>query len=382
MDDLDHKYVDFASKVSFFEFVENEFRPSELPVDSLSSEIEQLQSRNNWDIDSLSRFIQNSPRSFLIFQDMFQLQRFTNAQMIHFMFDISKMNTPNLDSTFEYAILNFMNDLHFQRTFLGMIKRRLGRSVKVDEVLTDRKTYPKAILVAVFKMVIPDYVSRMQKDISLIASRLSKPEFSDCSLRIANYLLDRLELNKMLKSIDLKEYLRNKKIPRDTKGIHGNYLKLRVRKVLDEHGYLNFDAHLNVSGISKLPRDLTNVLPQDLLMKKRIYCTEKAVEGIVKKADRREKKFDLIIVSDGKPKHLFEMNFYTTQGTKIDINENEYLELSKSIRENTDCQFHWITDGNYWLTEQGERKLKNLWAQFGEIYNLNTFEEKLLSFSF
>jgi len=125
---------------------------------------------------------------------------------------------------------------------------------------------------------------------------------------------------------------------------------------------------------------LASIFPTNEL-KGRVYCTEKYIQGVVKPVSGHEKKFDLVIVVDGKPKHLFEMNFYTTEGTKIGINEGEYLELLKFVRENTSYQFHWITYGNYWLTEQGERRLKNLWSRFGEIYNLSTFEEKLDSFS-
>jgi hypothetical protein len=300
--------------------------------------------------------------------------------MIHFMFDISRMNTLNLESTFEYAVLNLKNDSQFRDAFLKTMKLRLNRSATIEDILRDRTSYPKQVIVAVFKMVIPVYVDQVQKDVRLLGLRLARPEFSDCPLRMANYLLDRLELNKVLKSINVRDYLRNKKIPLDTKGIHGDYLKLRVKRVLDQHGFVNVDRKLKEAGISTLPSDLASIFPRDDF-KGRVYCTEKYVQGVVKPVNGREKKFDLVIVVDGKPKHLFEMNFYTTEGTKIGINEGEYLELSKFVRENTSCQFHWITDGNYWLTEQGERRLKNLWSRFGEIYNLNTFEENLDSFS-
>jgi hypothetical protein len=380
MGEITQKYIDFASKVSFFEFVQEEYRPSQLPVDALSSEIDQLQSRTDWDILSLSEYIRNNPKSFLIFQDIFQLLRFTNAQMIHFLFDISRMNTLNLESAFEYAVLNLKNDSQFRDAFLKTMKLRFKRSATIEDILKDRTNYPKEVIVAVFKMVVPTYVDQVQKDISLLGLRLAKPEFSDCPLRMANYLLDRLELNKALKSINVREYLRNKKIPLDTKGIHGNYLKLRVKRVLDQHGFVNIDSKLKEAGITTLPSDLASLFPTNEL-KGRVYCTEKYIQGVVKPVSGREKKFDLVIVVDGKPKHLFEMNFYTTEGTKIGINEGEYLELLKFVRENTSYQFHWITDGNYWLTEQGERRLKNLWSRFGEIYNLSTFEENLDSFS-
>lgn len=289
MGEITQKYIDFASKVSFFEFVQEEYRPSQLPVDALSSEIDQLQSRTDWDILSLSEYIRNNPKSFLIFQDIFQLLRFTNAQMIHFLFDISRMNTLNLESAFEYAVLNLKNDSQFRDAFLKTMKLRLNHSATIEDILKDRTNYPKEVIVAVFKMVVPTYVDQVQKDISLLGLRLAKPEFSDCPLRMANYLLDRLELNKVLKSINVREYLRNKKIPLDTKGIHGNYLKLRVKRVLDQHGFVNIDSKLKEAGITTLPSDLASIFPTNEL-KGRVYCTEKYIQGVVKPVSDRKKK--------------------------------------------------------------------------------------------
>lgn len=89
----------------------------------------------------------------------------------------------------------------------------------------------------------------------------------------------------------------------------------------------------------------------------------------------------MIILSGARPKHLFEINFYTTAGTKIGINEGEYVDMSKAIGGMGDYQFHWITDGNYWLSPGGREKFVRLSPQFGSIYNINTFEASLARFA-
>ncbi|MCX7641249.1 MAG: type II restriction endonuclease, partial [Elusimicrobiales bacterium] len=100
--------------------------------------------------------------------------------------------------------------------------------------------------------------------------------------------------------------------------------------------------------------------------------------GIIKTKDNKPKKFDLIIFKDLKPKYLFEINFYSTEGTKIGINQNEYIDLNEFIKNNfSDYRFYWITDGNYWLTSQGKARFLNLLRYFEQIFNINTFAEQI-----
>ncbi len=85
-----------------------------------------------------------------------------------------------------------------------------------------------------------------------------------------------------------------------------------------------------------------------------------------------------MIFDDFKPKYLFELNFYSTEGTKIGINEGEYIELNNYIKnKNFDCYFFWITDGNYWLTLDGRDRFFNLLNHFNKIYNINIFMEEI-----
>lgn len=101
----------------------------------------------------------------------------------------------------------------------------------------------------------------------------------------------------------------------------------------------------------------------------------------MKPKEKTPKKFDVVILAGTKPKHLIEVNFYTTAGTKIGINEGEYVDMSKAIGGMGDFQFHWITDGNYWLSSGGRKQFVRLSPQFGSVYNINTFEASLAGFT-
>ena len=114
-------YVDFASKVSFLEFIQDEFRNANIPIEKLKNEISLLVAKNQWNIKDLSDYVKENPRSFIIFQEIFQLLRFTNAQLIHFVFDIAKLNSLNLDAIYEYMILNLKHDMVFRKIYLKII---------------------------------------------------------------------------------------------------------------------------------------------------------------------------------------------------------------------------------------------------------------------
>ena len=109
------------------------------------------------------------------------------------------------------------------------------------------------------------------------------------------------------------------------------------------------------------------------------FFREKSIEGVKKRDSKKPKKFDFIILFDLKPKILIETNYYSTSGTKIGINEGEYIRLNEDIKkEFPHYKFIWITDGCTWLTSTGRSKLQNLFSYFGDnILNYHLFDKKL-----
>lgn len=375
MSNSEDVYIDFASKISFLEFIQDEFRCVNIPVEELKQEISLLESREQWNINDLSEYVKKYPRSFIIFQAVFQLLRFTNAQLIHFVFDVAKLNSSNISAIYEYMILNIKYDLEFRKVFLRMI----AHGLEYDDFIADVERYGKKYLIATFKLAVSKYIDRVAGSFDILEARITKREFSDFSIRFSNYLLNNLKLNETLDTINIKKYLQNKRVPLDTKSLHGNYPKIKITKILESNGYKNIDSILDEAGIHTLKHDLQQQIGKSLLSSGgKIFCTERCVEEVVKPMDRRLKKFDLIIFSNHKPKHLFEMNFYSTEGTKIGINQNEYVGLNEYIKNRfPDCKFHWITDGNYWLTTQGKTRFLNLLDHFDEVLNINIFAERI-----
>lgn len=366
-------YLDFASKVSFFEFLESGFRPANISVSSLQKEIASLSSKTDWTINDLSDYIRNNPKSFGLFEATFQLLRFTNAQLIHFLFDVAKLNVSNIEAIYEYMILNLKGDPEF----MSIYKRLVDSRVSERTLFACSDALEKKYLVATFKMAISKYMEKASKDVQLIEARISKAEFNDCSIRMANYFLGNLNINEIIGAINLEKFLQNKQVPVDNKALHGNYAKKRIIKILNDNGYTNLDIFYSQHNITTLKLS-GNPTPAG----NKFYCTEKYVESIVKPKDKKLKKFDLIILNGNNPKHLFEINFYSTEGTKIGINQSEYVDLGKLIkRKCPQCNFCWITDGNYWLTSQGKTRFIRLLNSFGQILNINIFAEKARDFA-
>lgn len=370
-------YMDFASKVSFLEFIQDEFKYADIPLEELRQEISLLKSKSQWNINDLSEYVKNYPRSFIIFQNIFQLLRFTNAQLIHFVFDVVKLNSLNIAAIYEYMILNLKHDLEFRKIYLKTINQKL----EYNNFISHTNQYDKKYLIAVFKLTVSKYINMILNDFDILEARIKKSEFEDFSIRFSNYLLNNLKLNETLDAINIEKYLRNKRIPLDTKSLHGNYPKIKIGKILESNGYKNIDHLLNNAGIKTLKHDLREQLNDPVIKNSKIFCTERYIDKIIKIKDKKPKKFDLIIFNDSKPKYLFEINFYSTEGTKIGINQNEYIDLNDYIKKKFGYFiFCWITDGNYWLTTQGKVRFLNLLNHFDKILNINIFAENVSNF--
>ena len=379
MDDLNKKYVAFAANISFLELGQEEFGSALIDPSKYDEEIRILGSRSNWIPEDLSEVIRHHPRTFDVLEAVLQQQNFTHAQLIHFFFDVVKMNSPNIDSIYQYAILNLDHDRHLLRQCESALKG-IAPETQLSQLRRSDKDEDRRVVVAVFKIAVSKHAENITKKPDILRLRVSDPVFKESSYRLSDYVIHQLRLNDLLESTDLPVLLKSKRAPRDTKGMHGDYGKKKVIGVLERNGFVNIDTVLDKKNLRTLKGDLAGQLGE-VLPPGRLFCTERFVEGVVKPQEGKLKKFDIIIFSGAKPRHLFEVNFYTTSGTKIGINEGEYVEMSKAIASMSGYQFHWITDGNYWLSSGGRERFVRLSPQFGSIYNINTFEAGLAGFT-
>jgi len=380
------KYLEFASNVSFFEFLYEEFKKSNFKIDEYSTEIKELSQKDNWNTEELTRFLMEYPKSFEIFEEIFQLARFTNTQLIHFLFDTSILNSMDRRRIIEYLIKNLKYDELFVDLFLkqaNKFKQKLIRFNSVDDVLTFLEKNPDSALlnyiIFLLKITVINYIDLAIKNVRIIHLRLSNKNFPDVSERMSEYLVKNLHLNDILRTIKIREFLSTKRVPIDTKSIHGIFGKSKIIKILEKHSFVNADNLFSKANIKVLNSKLEQMESLRELRGKFAFVTERYVENVEKRKDKKLKKFDFILLYDLKPKAVIETNFYSTAGTKIGINQGEYIDLNEDIRrKHKNLIFIWITDGNYWLTSDGRSRLLNLYKFFGDhILNYNLFDKHL-----
>lgn len=353
------EYKNFASQISFFEFIQDEFYEPDFDINSYKEEIEILKKEIN--VDFLTKLFEVKPRIFDIFEKIFQLSRFTNAQYIHFLFDVLALNSNEYGKILENAkksIFKFENGL--ENTNFNSLFSRYNSS----DDLTD--------IVLSIKRAVPNYVNLCLKKRNILYNHIENSIGS--RYRTSKYLIENLRADDFNKAIDIKKYLAIKRNPKDTKQIHENFGSIKISQILKEFNIRDVSRFITSKVLSlnfnELPSDINNKLS---------YVREKAIDKIFIRKKKKLKKFDFIILHNGSPKFLIETNFYTTTGTKIGINVGEYTDLKEDIdkinQQNDLClKFMWISDGNFWLTKEGENLFTNLKGNyFTEDFQLLNF---------
>lgn len=359
-------YIEFASRISFFEFIQEEFSKPSFKISNYAEEFEMLKQPLN--IDILVDLLKNNPKTFDIFEQSLQLLRFTNAQYIHFLFDTEKLNNCEIDLIKVYAqksMFCFENDERNEKY------SELFNKNYTSEYLTD---YIYSI-----KKSVSDYADLCIKNKELLYYHIINS--INTRIRIANYLIYNLKLDEFAKAVDFKKYLEIKRKPKDTKNLHGKYGGIKISNSLLEQGIVDVSNKLLYKNISSKEINLPNEY-----LDKAVFVKEKCIEGILKRKNKKLKKFDFIILKAGLPYIAIETNFYSTFGTKIQINVNEYTDLLEDIyffNNSTSCNLNlcWITDGNFWLTNEGKTLFDNLKSNYFkkdfELLNYNLFKINL-----
>jgi hypothetical protein len=370
--DKEEKYLEFAANLSFFEFIQEEFYSAKFKVDTYKNEIEAIEKIIDFSKANIKSLLSEYPKVFDIFEQIFQLYRFTNTQLINFLFDIDVLNSVNKDEKIEYIIANLKIDKNFKTIF----DSELNKNDVIYSEINELYKQDKNLLIKILKESVVKFIDKAIKERKYIYERIEKNE--NTRERLANYLFDNLKIEEMIESIKIQSYLKYKKIPKDTKSIHGKFGTIKIKEILEKLGYINCDK--------KLPKVLEENIkdPEKYaeFKNKKIYVTEKYIRDIFKKKTNKPKRFDFIIINDLKITDAIETNFYSTSGTKIGINEDEYTDLNEVIKEkNPKINFIWVTDGNYWLKNDGEERYKRCLDKFGSnnILNYNQLELLLQS---
>jgi len=368
------EYTDFASKISFFEFIQEEFKEPQFKIKDYAEEIDLLNDTLN--IDKLIKILESNPTTVDIFEQVFQLDRFTNTQFIHFCFDVNVFNNSDHGTIVNYiknSVFKFENGKD-NKIFMN-IYSKLHINKPTDNVT--------AVFLA--KRTINEYVGKCLKDRNVFHNHIKNSIAS--RLRIARYLVENLRVDEYFQAINLTIFLKIKRKPIDTKSIHGNFGIIKIKKIFEENGLENVDNIIFKAQGKQLPINIP-CLPE-IYGNRFCYSTENIIEGILKRKTQTPKKFDFVIFYDRKPVIAIETNFFSSfSGTKIGINREEYTNLAEDVEAlnrkfGKNLKFIWITDGNFWLTNNGEKEFRNLKTRYFKqdynILNYNLLKENLSS---
>jgi len=350
-------YSEFASTITFFEFIFNEFYPPNFKTQDYTCELTLLKEKIT--IDRLSELLKSNPKIFDIAEQFFQMKCFTPTHYIHFLFDVIKLNSYDLDTIKNYIdkeVLSFSDGT--DNTYFQQFKQKNENLNDTDWLLSIKQTLVRYVDSITSKKDRTDLMEHIRK---CIGTRY----------RISQYLISNLCFDKYSEKIDIEIFLQFKRIPKDAKSIHGKYGVKKIEDILRKHE-IPYAAELHKQDIIRINEKNCNISGLS-------YISEAKISNVVKRKDKKLKKLDFVIFEDGIPILAIETNFYTTSGTKIGINIGEYTDLKEDIdnlaqNSNHLLKFCWITDGNLWLTKTGESTYNNIKSQFfKEKYDLLTF---------
>ncbi len=369
-------YTDFASQISFYEFLHSEFKPPSFDTSQYAQEIAAASSASS--IEGLCDSLLHYPRTFDVFEEIFQLDHFTDAQYINFLFDVNTLNNSEVAIILRHLdnhVFNFENG-EPNATFAAIYATVQDRLPETDKT---KIFYAKRAIVS--------YTERLMnraspKKRTPLYTHISKS--IESRTRIARYLFDNLNAPAFLKSLHPKAYLEQKRHPVDPKGLRGKFGPYKITGTLRNAGF-----HDVSSLVGACPLPLAG-LTGEVKNIEFAYAAEKFVEAVTIRKTRKPKQFDFVLLHRGVPRILIETNFYSTSGggTKIGINEGEYTDLHADIsslnqQKGTNLTFMWITDGNYWLSSGGESRYRNLKTHYFtgpfDLLNYNLFKEVLPS---
>lgn len=92
---------------------------------------------------------------------------------------------------------------------------------------------------------------------------------------------------------------------------------------------------------------------------------------ITKALGTDKKRFDFVVPTNNKT-YLFEVNFYSGGGSKLNETARSFTEVGPKINAVDGFEFVWITDGKGW--ESAKNKLQEAYYTIPSIYNLTTLK--------
>lgn len=155
----------------------------------------------------------------------------------------------------------------------------------------------------------------------------------------------------------LEKVFRNKQITNLVDYVFG------VEVGLDTYARSNRSGHIMEEWVASI-LDKANVEPR-----REVYSRE--FPEVYQALGVDSKRFDFVVKTPVKT-YLMEVNFYSSEGSKLNEVARAYTELAPKVNACEGYEFVWVTDGKGWESAKG--KLEEAFYTIPSIYNLTTFK--------
>jgi len=282
-------------------------------------------------IRKVAELLEDDSQYFLLLTHLHRQLRFTNLELVHFLFDREKLNDVNY----------YLDLVQRDKTFLSQFNRTL-KSKKWSQylgIVDIQKCEPETLL-ATFKKTLMSYLGSESKCWPLWKSRIEND--TEVRYRIAEFLVKNEDLKNLIESDSVKSALErslrtvNVEIRKRERGEYGSR---RVKEILESSGFV-YDAFANFKDVEELEEFLSSQKTFGLKEDKFVYTTEKLWK-------KEGKRFDFVLIANRRVHFVIETNYFTTSMSKIREVVRHFMELKKACRGK--YKLIYITDGMGWF---------------------------------
>jgi hypothetical protein len=274
--------------------------------------------------NQVATLLEKDPAHFLALAHILRQLRFTNVELVHFMFEAQRLNDP------QYYEHLMESDSRFNN-----VVQRFERSRNWLKYTKDSNR--QVARIATFKKTVSAYLGSEERCWDLWRSRIeTDPEVRQ---RIASFVVNNEDLSDLIQQNTVNTFLQRSLRTVNVEMVkkeRGGYAPRKVREIVTRAGFVEHDyGTTDISELESLlhRRPLTE-LPRFG------YATEITwIEGV--------KKFDFVLIGRSQIGFVIEVNYFTTAMSKIREVLSHFKQLKQACSEKYRLIF--VTDGVGWL---------------------------------
>ena len=143
---------------------------------------------------------------------------------------------------------------------------------------------------------------------------------------------------------------------------------------LDSNGRKNRGGHQMENLVEKFLREAGVTYRKEMYLAD-VEKTFKLDLSTISAAGTSTKRFDFVVKS-GEKVFVFETNFYTSSGSKLNETARSYKMIAEESKNIDGFKFVWITDGDGW--KSARKNLKETFLILDTLYNISDLEDGIL----